>query len=244
MTNISLSAKFELHFAPFPGVMRALSVFERSLKGGVKRLSEPMQYPVIWEDASGTLRIEVGPDSFALVSPKLESMERFNPSAASMTAQFLRQVPSVTPREVELSLQLGVAVPDLAGSLGGYSIAAFAWPRKLDLRPEALGKDHFTATETGVVHLRLSTLVAQKRPELRLLMANRHDRLNQDPDTMDQAYALCLRGIKSIVSGLSTPAWRRALAAVVPLPASQQAQARLKQAYGGNPGGGHGKPAR
>jgi hypothetical protein len=219
MAQSSLSLTYQLSYAPQPSILRGIAAFEQSLKGSVVREGEPGGLPVKLRDRDGSHHIEIGAESFSLTVEPLTRIDRFGPSAVSLSSQFVKRTRSVSPREVELRAVLRIPVPDLNRLLAAYSVAAFSRPRKIELRPEALGKDHFIPCETGMVHLRLATHQLASGHWISLMVANRHDRVSPEEGVLEQAYALCLQGVRNVVSGVASPLYRQALAGLIaPIP--------------------------
>ncbi|NUQ33606.1 MAG: hypothetical protein HUU29_01510 [Planctomycetaceae bacterium] len=219
MPGPNLSLTFALHYAPQPSILRGIGAFERSLKGSLVRAQEGMALPLRFKDQQGTHEIVIGAESFEITQSPFARIDRYTATVTSLAAQFLKDTPHLSPQEMELRVLLRIPVPDATRSLGGYAVASFAWPRKLELRPEALGKDHFLPTESGLVRLRLSVHQLNVGHELVLMMSNKHDRVNADPAVLEPAYALCLTGIQNIVTSLTSPAWQRVLTGLLGSPA-------------------------
>lgn len=207
----SLSLTCALNYAPQPFIVRSAMMFERSLKGMLKRRETINDLPIVLSDERDEHRVSIGPQSFELTVSPLERLDRFTGTAVSLTQQFVKLTNSVTPREIELRAELQVNAPDPRRVATGYSVARFAWPRELELRPEALGKDHYLPTESGMVHLRLSTHQRRDGHLIKLLIGNRHDRVTNDPEVISQAYELCLHGLRTVINGITSPVWKRVL---------------------------------
>jgi len=185
--------------------------FERSLKGMLTRRKTINDLPIVLADERDEHTVSIGPQSFELKVKPLERLDRFTGSAVSLVQQFIKLTPALTPREIELRAELHVTAPDPRRVATGYSVARFTWPRELELRPEALGKDHYLPTESGMVHLRLSTHQRHTGHLIKLVIANRHDRVTTDPEVIAQAYELALHGLRTVIGGIASPVWQRAL---------------------------------
>lgn len=211
VAKTTLSLTYEVKYAPQPSILRGVRSFEQSLKGSVERSGDRLELPAVLRDKEGTHRIVIGPESFALTVEPLTRIDRFGPSAASLSSQFVMRTPGITPREVELRALLCIPVPNLARLLTGLASVIFTSPRKVELRPEAMGKDHFIASETGIAHLRLSTHTLSTGNWIHLLLANRHDRVTAEGEVLDQAFSLCMQGVRAMVASCQSPIYKQAL---------------------------------
>lgn len=215
VAKTTLSLTYEVKYAPQPSILRGVRLFEQSLRGTVERMGDKLQLPAVLRDKDGTHQIVIGPESFALTVEPLTRVDRFGPSATSLSSQFVTKTPGIAPREVELRALLAIPVPNLARLLTGLASVTFTTPRKVELRPEAMGKDHYIASETGIAHLRLSTHTLSTGNWIHLLLANRHDRVSSEPEVLDQAFSLCLKGVRAMVASCQSPIYRQALGALV-----------------------------
>lgn len=210
MPSPNLSLSFSLRYTPLPAILRGIAAYRKALKGGLTPHSPEVELPQVFTTAGSNYRLTIGAEAYELLAAPLDRIDRFGPSATSLCQLFLKSVKGIAPREVALKAELRIPIPD-PQALGGYAIASFAWPRKVELRPEALGKDHFLPTETGMIHLRLSVHSWANAHELHLVVSNRHDRVSADPNVIDQAYALCMRGIIQVVQACTASAYKRML---------------------------------
>ncbi len=216
MASTSLSLTYQLKYNPQPSILRGIGVFERSLKGTVTREGEQLALPVQLRDADGTHRIVIGPESFSFTNEPLSKMERFGPGAVGLLAQFLSHTRGIVAKEVELRALLKIPVPNLTKLLSGLASVTFTQPRKVELRPEAMGKDHFIPSDTGIAHFRLSTTTLASGNWINLMIANRHDRVGAaSQEELETAWEMCLRGMKAIVESCTSPIYKQALGALL-----------------------------
>ncbi len=211
MLDSVLNLNFIVYYAPLPSVLRSALRFEEGLKGTFFRKKQELGFPFVLNDQGEEYQITITPESFSFRLASLKQIELFQSSALSFAWQFLEQARLLSLKEVELRALLRIPLPPQERLHKGYTSIHFSWPKKCELRTEALGKDHYFATQTGIIHLRLRTISKGTGHELELLLANRHDYVSSDLEAFNQAFLLCLQGLIKVIHGIGSRPYQQAL---------------------------------